>query len=118
MVSSFPLRASELDGERAEWSARVERARREYETFAARAWEHFAARRVDAFAPQRTQPPASYAQDTTLRRGDCVMTNHGFVVFAGDEEGQPRFKALGEWRGPSPHRADLLELERAAETSQ
>ena len=116
LASCAPISASDLD--RAEWIARVEHAKRGYESFATRAWERYAARRPDAFGPQQTATPASYAQDATLRPGDLVMTDRGFLVYSGAENGQARFRTLAQWRGASPHRADLIELQKAAEAWQ
>jgi hypothetical protein len=56
-------------------------------------------------------------EDTTLRKGDVVMTRGGFRVYEGDgygPSGSADFVALSKARLPKTERADLAAMERAS----
>ncbi len=58
--------------------------------------------------------------DTTLRKGDVVMTREGFRVYEGDgygPSGSTDFVALSKARLPKSERADLAAMERASSGS-
>ena len=110
-------RSSLGSGGRAAWLARVEEAKARYEAFAAQA-------RL-AISPHAIEPdlgparPASLFEDTTLRRGDVVVTPDGLMVFRGSKRFPYASSDFDPVRSPAAVRAthapELIELQRVHE---
>jgi hypothetical protein len=110
-------RSSLGSGSRAAWLVRVEEAKARYEAFAARARLSVHPQVLEAeIAPAR---PASFLEDTTLRRGDVVVTPEGLMVFRGSKGFPYASSDFDPVRSPAAARAshapELIELQRAHE---
>jgi hypothetical protein len=119
-ASSEPVvegRSSLGSGGRAAWLARVEEAKARYEAFVAQARLSINPRVIEpGLAPP---PPASFFEDTTLRRGDVVVTPDGLMVFRGSKRFPYASRDFDPVRSPAAVRAthapELIELQRVHE---
>jgi len=107
-------RSSLGSGGRAAWLARVEEAKARYEAFAAQARLAISPRAVEPdLGPAR---PASFFEDTTLRRGDVVVTPDGLMIFRGSKRfpyASGDFDPVGSPGGVrATHAPELIELQR------
>ena len=104
-------------GGRAAWLARVQEAKARYEAFVVQARLSIHPRVIEpGIAPAR---PASFFEDTTLRRGDVVVTPDGLMVFRGSKRFPYASSDFDSVRSPAAVRAthapELIELQRAHE---
>jgi hypothetical protein len=96
------------------WRTRVERARQDYEAFAAEARSRVTKPRKSAL--ETSAHARDYMSDETLRSGDVVVTDAGLMVFTGEprlDHDAKDFKKLKQWRGDLRYSARLFEIERA-----
>lgn len=102
---------------RAAWLARVEAAKARYEAFAAQARRSINPRAIEP-GPTAARP-ASFFEDTTLRRGDVVVTPDGLMVFRGSKRfpyASGDFDPVGSLGGVrASHAPELIELQRVHE---
>ncbi|GAC1331160.1 MAG: hypothetical protein NVSMB26_09230 [Beijerinckiaceae bacterium] len=104
---------------RSAWLQRVERARVRYEAFANQARLAIHPKIIEPGAP----PPATgFLNDTTLRRGDVVVTSEGLMVFRGSARFPYKNADFDPVESPagarSRHAPELIELQHAHESQR
>jgi len=90
----FSAQAGAVEGRRAHspeslavehraWLERIEQARARYEAFAARGRARLARSETGIETGLSVAPPPSHLEDSTLARGDVIVTRDGLLIFNG-----------------------------------
>ncbi len=124
LSAAGPLRARVATADfasdaRLSWLAKVERARREYEAFAARARYRLLPimeiRQVEKSPNESATIQTNYMADDTLRHGDIIVTEKGLIVFTGPSRFRHNasdFKTINQWCGGLRYESELMKIER------